>query len=183
MFNQPCKIFFNKYLKFLIVIFLFLSLYACGIYRKTDARTIPTDGLEKARKNIEEGRGISLKNLTGNKNTTYEFATANPLWRATLSTLDFLPILNVDYSGGVLVSDWYSDQLNSNTFIKITINFLSNEIRSDSLKIIIHEKKCLNSSPNSCTITLLKPNNIEDELRRAIISKATILDKDKKLTK
>ena len=67
MFNQPCKIFFNKYLKFLIVIFLFLSLHACGIYRKTDARTIPTDGLEKARKNIEEGRGISLRNLTGNK--------------------------------------------------------------------------------------------------------------------
>ena len=134
------RFFFNYLFKTLVFISLIFLLNSCGIYKKTDARKIPTDGLERAKKNIEEGRGVSLKNLTGNKKTNYEFATSNPLWRASLSTLDFLPLSNVDYSGGVLISDWYSDNLDSNTFLKITINFLSNEIRSDSLKIIIHQK-------------------------------------------
>lgn len=169
----------HKLILLTIIALYSLSLSSCGIYRPTDARTIPTDGLEKARKNVQEGRGISLKNMMGDKKTTYEFATSNPLWRASLNTLDFLPLSNVDYSGGVLITDWYSDNFSSNTFLKITINFLSNEVRSDSLKIIIHQKKCENKNNNNCIISLIK-SNIETELRRAIISKAIIFEKELK---
>ena len=111
----------------------------------------------------------------GDKKTNYEFATSNPLWRASLSSLDFLPLANVDYSGGVLISDWYSNDPSSNTFLKITINFLSNEIRSDSLKIIIHQKKCADKNDNNCVISLLK-SDIQEELTKAIIVKAKTLE-------
>lgn len=174
-----CKPTLKKLILLTSISLIFFSLSSCGIYRPTDARKIPTDSLEKARKNIQEGRGISLKNMMGDKKTNYEFASSNPLWRASLSTLDFLPLVNVDYSGGVLISDWYSDNLSSNTFLKITINFLSNEVRSDSLKIIIHQKKCSNQSENSCVISLLK-SNIEEELIRTIITKAKILETETK---
>ena len=60
------------------------------------------------------------------------------MWRASLETLDFLPFTTVDYSGGVIITDWYSDQ-DSNESIKITIRFLSNDIRADSLQVSIKE--------------------------------------------
>jgi len=96
---------------------------------------------EKRRKNIDEGRGVSLKGIVGKRGSTnYEFSTSNPMWRASLETLDFLPLSTVDYSGGVIITDWYSD-VTTDESLKITIRFLSNEIRSDSLKIIVHKKK------------------------------------------
>ena len=100
-------------------------------------------GKEKRKKNIEEGRGASLGSILGNaRGTNYEFSTSNPMWRASLETLDFLPLSTVDYSGGVIITDWYSEN-NSQDSIKITIRFLSNDIMSSSLKIIVHKKTCL----------------------------------------
>ena len=64
------------------------------------------------------------------------------MWRASLETLDFLPLTTVDYSGGMIITDWYSENNNNNESIKITVRFLSNEIRSDSLKLIVHKKNC-----------------------------------------
>ena len=46
----------------------------------------------------------------------------------------------VDYSGGTIVSDWYNDGSKGDEFIKITLRFLSNEIRSESLKVVVHKK-------------------------------------------
>ena len=133
---------------------------------------------EKRRKNIDEGRGISLKGIVGSRGSTnYEFSSSNPMWRASLETLDFLPLTTVDYSGGVIITDWYSDGSNADQ-IKITIRFLSNEIRSDSLKIIVHKKTCDQSS-NCRTSTSVK-NLIEDELRSTILRKASIFDKSDK---
>ena len=101
----------------------FLILSECGIYKPVDTRKTPISGKERARKNVEEGRGISLKGLaTGRGKTTYQFSTSNPMWRATLDILDFLPLSTVDYSGGVIISDWYSDQTNQNDSIKISVS-------------------------------------------------------------
>ena len=86
--------------------------------------------------------------------TTYEFSTSNPMWRASLEILDFLPMTTVDYSGGIIITDWYSDISSSNEdSIKITVRFLSNDIRSDSLKIIVHKKKCIPQQP--CVVEVL----------------------------
>ena len=74
--------------------------------------------------------------------TTFDFASSNPLWRASLDTLDFMPLTNANYSGGIIISDWYSEQGNQNEFIKISVRFLTNEIRSDALDIKFFKAVC-----------------------------------------
>ena len=56
-----------------------------------------------------------------------------------------MPLASVNYSGGIIITDWYSDNQNSNESIKISIRFLTNEIRSDALDIKIFYKKCKNN--------------------------------------
>jgi hypothetical protein len=165
-------------LSFFVFIFAFTS---CGS-KFGDARKTPTNALERARKNVEEGRGASIGGILGNRGgTNYEFSSSNPMWRATLETLDFLPLSTVDYSGGTVITDWYSEN-NSNESIKITVRFLSNEIRSDNLKIIVHKKKC--SASSNCTTSLLQSNKIETELISTIVQKAALLERaDKKKKK
>ena len=149
-----------------------------------DTRETPVNAQERARKNVEEGRGVSIAGIIkGRKSSTnYEFSTANPMWRASLEILDFLPMTTVDYSGGMIISDWYSDNTSSNSeSIKITLRFLSNEVRSESLKIIVHKKICKTSS--TCTVKILNNSAISQELRSTIIKQAALLEseaKDKK---
>ena len=147
----------------------------------TDARDTPVKGTDRARKNIEEGKGVSIGGALGGRRggTTYEFSTSNPMWRASLEILDFLPMNTVDYSGGMIISDWYNgENSNDNSSIKISIRFLSNEVRTDSLKIIVHKKKCLQN--NNCKVSLVDNSTISQELRVAILKKAAVLDKDLK---
>ena len=139
-----------------------------------DARKMEVEGRERARKNIEEGRGISLKNLGKNRSTNYEFSTSNPLWRATFDVIDFMPLVTVDYSGGMIITDWYTDSNTSNDSLKFTIRFLSNEIRADSLKIIIHKKTCKLQS--NCVVQKFSSNKLENTIRADIIKKAAILE-------
>lgn len=164
---------------FLIVSFLIGLLSSCGIYRPVDTRTVPQNAEEKRRKNIDEGRGISIKNVLGNKGTNFEFSTSNPLWRASLDVLDFIPLATVDYAGGIIITDWYSDQ-NKNESIKISIQFLTNEVTASSIKLIIYKKTC--NDANNCKTNLVK-SNINDEILSAIIKKAALLEKESKLKK
>ena len=133
-------------LKKIIPAFLvLLILSSCGGFKLPKpgyARKIPASGKERARKNIEEGRGVSLGSLGGNKRTTYQFSSSNPMWRATFDVIDFMPLINVDYSGGMIITDWYTDANTTDESLKFTIRFLSNEVRADSLKIIVHKKTC-----------------------------------------
>ena len=166
-----------------IVTYSFMALIllnSCGIYKPVDARKQPQQALEKAKKNIEEGRGVSIGGIMGGgKGTNYEFSSSNPMWRASLETLDFLPLTTVDYSGGVIISDWYADDASGGKeSIKISIRFLSNEIRSESLKIIIHKKTC--SSNLNCKVNLLSSSKIKEELHTTIIKKAALLEKESK---
>ena len=143
-------------------------------------RDTPEGGLERARKNIEEGKGVSLGGMI-NKKTTYEFSTSNPLWRATFDVIDFMPLVNVDYSGGMIITDWYTDANTTDEALKFTIRFLSNEVRADSLKIIIHKKTCKIQS--NCIIKKITSAKLEETIRADIIRKAALLEeagKDKK---
>ena len=169
-----------------LFVYLIISVFltSCnGFFKYSPARENPTKGSERAKKNVEEGRGVSLGGLArGRGNTNYEFSTSNPMWRASLEILDFLPMTTVDYSGGIIISDWYTDNSSNNQdSIKITIRFLSNEIRSDSLKIIIHKKKC--NVSQSCAIKILENSTISQELRTSIIRKASLLKEDSKSKK
>ena len=86
-------------------------------------KDVPINAKERARQNINEGRGMSLKGAFGKGSTTYEFSTSNPLWRASLEIIDFMPLTTVDYSGGIIITDWYSDISNTKDSIKITVRF------------------------------------------------------------
>ena len=143
-----------------------------------DTRKVPISGPERAKKNVREGRGVGLKNIIGGqKSTNYEFSTSNPMWRATLDILDFLPLSTVDYSGGVIISEWYTDDSNKNQAWKITVRFLSNEVQTNSLKITVHRKKC--SVNQTCNVELFK-SRIQEELIASILREAAILQKQKK---
>ena len=133
---------------------------------------MPDTAKAKARKNVEEGRGVNMGGIL-NRKTTYEFSTSNPLWRASLEILDFMPLSTVDYSGGMIVTDWYSENNNEKESIKISVRFLSNEVRSDSVKIIIHKKNC--STSQNCKTVLLSKSKISEELTSTIIRKAALL--------
>ena len=183
IFEKELKI--VSFFKYFCVLIIINSVYSCAVPefakpKKIDRNT-PVNAKERARKNVEEGRGVSLKGvLGGNNSTNYEFSTSNPLWRASLEIIDFMPLSTVDYSGGVIITDWYNDGNNSTESIKITIRFLSNEIRSDSIKIIVHNKKC-NISEN-CGINEID-SKLKFELQKSILTKAANLEKDKKIKK
>jgi hypothetical protein len=168
----------NK-LKFLIISFFLVLLFSScsnNFFRKVDTRNTPINSQERARKNVEEGKGISIESVLKRRTgTNYEFSTSNPMWRASLEILDFLPLSIVDYSGGIITTDWYSDNnFNNNEALKITVRFLSNEIQSNSLKIIIHQKKCITNTNNCSTIEV--DSKIKEELTKSILSRASLLE-------
>jgi len=163
--------------KIVVALFLLYSLTSCGgIPKPGDARKVSPNAKERARENLRTGKGVSLKDLAGNKTTTYEFSTSNPLWRATFDVIDFMPLVTVDYSGGMIITDWYTDANTTNDSLKFTIRFLSNEVRSDSLKIIIHRKTC-KSAQSNCIVKKID-SKLEDTIRTEIIKKAIVLKKD-----
>ena len=162
---------------FLSTIIISSLLYSCGIYAPSDARKVSPNSKERVKKNLEEGRGMSLKKMMsdGSGGTSYQFASSNPMWRATLEILDFLPLSNVDYSGGIITTDWYNEGTAIDESLKITVRFLTNEIRSDGIRIIVHKKRC-NVSQN-CKITKIT-SAIEQELQVAILKKAILFEKE-----
>jgi hypothetical protein len=171
-----------KFIQLLFLLQLLIFLNSCGIYRKTDARKYPPNPKERVAKNIEEGKGFRIFDSNRSKGTNYEFASSNELWRATLDTIDFMPLTTANYSGGIIVTDWYSDSENLNESLKITVRFLSNEIRSDALDLNIFYRDC--DSSNRCKI-IEKQGNLVAELKKEILKKATVYkeestNKDKK---
>jgi hypothetical protein len=158
----------------LLIITLSFLINSCGIYRPTDARKVSPNPDERVRQNIEEGKGFRL--LKKNKNSgEFDFATSNELWRATLETLDFIPLTTADYGGGIIITDWYNNSDNSNESLKISIRFLTNEIRSDSILVKIFKKDC--SIIENCKVSPID-NNLNIEIKLAILKKATLFKKN-----
>ena len=168
---------FSKFITLLILIIFTAT--SCG-KKLGDARKTPTNALERARKNVEEGKGASIGGLLKKGGTNFEFSSSNPMWRASLETLDFLPLTTVDYYGGMIITDWYSDN-SLNDFVKITVRFLSNEVAAENLKILVHKKTC--TKQNTCKTLLLKNDRISQELLSTIIKKAVLLEKKDKTKK
>ena len=172
------KIMFSK--KNIVVLFsvvVLLAQSACGPfkYKKVSAKDVPPNVRDRVQKNMEEGKGFRLMNKM-KKGTNYEFASSNPLWRATLDTLDFMPLVSANYSGGIVVTDWYSENNTPNESVKISIRFLTNEIRSDALDINIFLKKC---SENSTSCSISKNNtDLVANLNLNILKKATKYEKE-----
>ncbi len=143
--------------------------------KKVSAKDFPPDPRKRVEKNINEGKGFRVMGGSS-KGTNYEFASANPLWRATLDTLDFMPLASANYSGGIVITDWYSENNSSNESVKISVRFLTNEIRSDALDINVYLKKCSDNSSN-CSISKNNDDLVAD-LNLSILKKATKYQKE-----
>ena len=161
-----------------IFVFLGIAIFAlssCG--PPGDARKYPPNPDERVKKNLEEGRGFRLDTSIRNagKGGDFMFASANELWRASLDTIDFMPLLSANYSGGIIITDWYSE--NNQDSIKITLRFLSNEIRADAINIKVFYKKC--NSMMNCTISE-RDSDLKKELQKEILKKAAVYKKQTK---
>ena len=169
----------RKFRFFLIIIFVLTSCKGLENLPGGDARKNPPDPKARVKKNLEEGKGFRLDNALkgGGKGGDFMFASANELWRASLDTIDFMPLSSVNYSGGIIITDWYSEGDNLDESVKISIRFLTNEVRADALDIKVFYKKC--NQVANCKI-LQKTGPLSAELKKKILSKATIYKKQNK---
>ena len=171
-------------IKLALIIFLIFTLTSCGkgFFKPGDARKNPPDPKLRVKKNLEEGKGFRLNQAVKGGGTNFEFASSNELWRASLDVLDFMPLTSANYSGGIIITDWYSEQGNAEESIKITIRFLSNEVRSDAIDVDVFYKKCI--ATNNCKINK-QDGQLKKEITRQILAKAAVykkLQKDKNFT-
>ena len=173
-----------KFIKLMaLFIIALVALNSCnGKLPGGDARKSPADPKKRIEKNIAEGKSFKLFDNVGNsKGGTFDLASSNELWRASLDVIDFMPLSSVNYSGGIIITDWYSDGNNQNESIKISIRFLTNEIRSDALDIKIFTRKCKNNLMNCNVVETNKV--LITELKKEILKKAAIYESEKKSKK
>ena len=169
----------KNFIIFFLILFTLSSCAKEGFFKTGDARKNPPDPRERVKKNLEEGKGFRISNAMGGNRggTNFEFASSNELWRASLDVLDFMPLTSANYSGGIIITDWYSEQGNTEESIKITIRFLSNEVRSDAIDVDIFYKKCVTA--NNCKISK-QEGQLKKEITKQILAKAAVYQKQVK---
>ena len=168
----------KKILPNLLIPLILIALSSCGT--GGDARKNPPQPELRVKRNLEEGRGFTIDNVLKNRKKrggNFEFASSNELWRASLDTIDFMPLSSVNYSGGIIITDWYSDESSIDESVKISIRFLTNEVRADALDIKVFYKKC--NKVMNCKISQ-KKGTLVTELKRNILNKAATYKKEKK---
>ena len=151
-------------------------LNSCGFYKRSDIKENPVNVDERVKKNIEEGKGFRF-GKGAKRGGDFDFASSNPLWRGAVDVLDFVPLTNASYSGGIIITEWFSAENNSastNRELKLTVRFMSNEIRADAIQVLVFEKSCIQ---NDCKTKKIK-SKLESELKLAILKKAALFEKD-----
>ena len=165
------------FISFFTIALLFLTSCGKDMFTFPSAKDVPVDVNERVEKNMEEGRGFNIGMGNSGQGGVFDFASSNEMWRASIEVLDFVSFTNASYSGGIIITDWFSgnsDDQNSNLReLKITVRFLSNEIRADGLKVIVHEKLCEKNNTGDCQIQKIE-SEITNQIKLAILKKATI---------
>ena len=171
----------GKVLYYTVITLFLLSLasivVSCGPFKPkyTDLRKVPGNPKDKREKNIREGRGFRAMGMLEKRGSgSFEFASSNEMWRATLDLLDFTPLSNVDYSGGIIITDWFSESSDQDP-VKISVRFLSTEIRADGLKVIIYKKICKKIDEKNNCKTIKDNTTLGNEIKLAILKKAAII--------
>ena len=164
---------FHHLFLFLIASLFLLNSCEALKYKKSDVKDYPINDSDKRAKNMKEGRKVTFGGKK-NKGGKFDFASSNEMWRAAIDVLDFVPLLNADYGGGIIITDWYSENQEKNESIKISVQFLSNEIRSDALKVKIYNKKC--GDDQNCVTSKIS-SELNSEIKLAILKKAALIKK------
>ena len=166
----------SKYLIFLVSLAIIVGLNSCGIYKRSDVKDNPVNVQDRVKKNIQEGRGVRF-GRGATRGGDFDFASSNPLWRASIEIFDFVPLTNASYSGGILITDWFSTEnknADSTRDLKITVKFLTNEIRADAIDVTVFEKIC---ELSKCKTNKVQ-SKLEKEIKLAILKKATLMEKE-----
>ena len=181
--NHHFNIMLDKLLifkKIVILLIIPLFLQSCGGFFKPDwSKPAEPDVKKRARQNVIEGKGFSTGLFKSKENTNFTFASSNPLWRASLEIIDFMSLSSVDYAGGLIITDWYSEN-NPDESIKIVTKFLSNEIRADGIEIDIRKKSCNNE--NKCLVKKIE-TDLNTDIKEKILKLAAIYQKEQKENK
>lgn len=172
----------NKFILLALFLSLLINTGCKNPFRYTDAKEVPVNAKERVQKNLEEGRGISFGvGKDSNRGGVFDFASSNELWRASIEILDFVSLTNASYSGGIIITDWFSgnktENNNQSRELKITVRFLSNEIRADGIDVSIHERLCSLSEQKKCKIEKIN-SEISMDIKLAILKKAALLKKE-----
>ena len=156
-----------KYLTIFLVILFFLP--GSVTYSNEDITSILSENINE---NITRG-GATIGDFSINENFTKVSKKDIPF--ATLDILEFAPLSNVDYGGGIIITDWYSSDSNIDKSIKISIQFLSDEIRADGLVVKIYQKNCISNS--NCSVKLTE-TDLNQEIKLAILKKAALIKRN-----
>ena len=163
-----------KYIALTILTLFFLN--SCGWYKRSDIKDNPVNVDERVKRNIQEGRGIRF-GRGATRGGDFDFASSNPLWRGAIDVMNFVPLTNASYSGGIIITEWFSSENNTentNRELKITVRFMTNEIRADAIRVLVFEKSCVQ---NNCKTKKVK-SKLEGELKLAILKKAALIERD-----
>ena len=165
-----------NFIHIILSFIIFLTLNSCGLYKRSDIKDNPVNVEERVQKNIQEGRGVRF-GRGATRGGDFDFASSNPLWRASVDIFDFVPLTNASYSGGIIITDWFSTETKNseNTReLKITVKFLTNEISANAVAVTVFEKKC---ELNKCKTAKVQ-SKLEKEIKLAILKKATLMEKE-----
>lgn len=102
-------------------------LAGCSIFGGNDDNTGQITGVSQG------GRGLSANERASLGVNAY-------LWRASLETLDFMPLSEVDPFGGLIITDWYTNPNSPQERFKATVYILDQQLRADALKVTIHRQ-------------------------------------------
>ena len=119
----------------LLTALIFLSSCEALKYRPVDAKEYPPEPEKRVKKNLEEGKGFRLFGDDDEKGGNFDFASSNPLWRASLETIDFMPLASADPFSGIIITDWYSNNKEVGERCKLNIFVKGKEMRTENLKV------------------------------------------------
>ena len=99
------------------------------------------------------------------------------LWRASLDALSFMPLLQTDSNGGVIVTDWYANPKNPGERMKVTVSIVDQDLRADALRVAASRQISTNGQWVDAPVQAVTVQKLEDiiltkarDLRRAAIA-------------
>lgn len=165
----------NIFTKTSLVILLSILAISCSKNKDENGNILEKKRIEPnldKRLEAERDKGGGIFNSSRSQKTnTFEFSSSNVLWRAALNSTESLPLASIDYSGGLILTDWYSNDPNAKESIKIRIQFNSNELASTSVNVLAHKKIC---KSENCQIVQLS-DDFTAKIKDAILEKARFL--------
>ena len=84
------------------------------------------------------------------------------LWRASLDALSFMPLLQSDSAGGVIITDWYTNPQNPGERMKVTVMILDKDLRADALRVTAAREVAANGSWTPAPVEAATVQKLED---------------------